>query len=110
LAFQLGQPVPDGLVECGEHRQLSGLGGQGGEHRRLKVGGQDDALLGGEVAEEGGRRYLGCGGDLLGGGLVIALFPEQAQALGADLGAGAGLFPLPQSGLRRTGRRGVSGH
>src|SRR5690606_22054518 len=56
--------------------------------------GQDDLVLGGEVAEQRPLRDADGGGDLLGGGGVEAVCAEQVERGGYQGGAGAGLLAL----------------
>jgi hypothetical protein len=67
---------------------------EGREHLRVRRVEQDDVLLGREVPEEGARRDLGGGGDLLDGRDVVALRLEQSQGMLLDGGARLGLLAL----------------
>ncbi len=93
LAVHVCQPVPDRPVEHRGHPQVSGLDGQGSEHRSLQVVREDDPFLGGEVAEERGRRYLGRSASASrNGGLLFQGVQELAAGL---LAAPAGLGADP---------------
>lgn len=56
---------------------------------------EHDVFSGGEVAVEGGRRCLGRFGDLLDGGVLVAL-GEEAERLGLDGATQLDLVAFPQ--------------
>src|SRR5690606_3476694 len=72
--------------------------------------GQDDLVLGGEVAEQRPLRDADGGGDLLGGGGVEAVCAEQVERGGYQGGAGAGFLALAEPGGGALRRRGDPGH
>src|SRR5215469_1212298 len=74
--------------------------GDGGFEQRGGVVVKHDVFLCGEVAVEGGGGGLGGLGDLLDGGVLVALDLEETQRRGLDGAAQLDLLAFPETGGR----------
>src|SRR5438105_1944103 len=91
------------LVHRSEHRLAERFAGrtrrdQRGQDRVVAVP-EDDVFLARKVVEEGARRDLHGGGDLLDGGRVVTLLEEEAGGLPLDGLPRPQLLPFPESEL-----------
>jgi len=103
LCGQAGEGHGERRAQGRDRGQLGRLGVECRDEPRVIFVVEDQVLLRGEVAEEGGLRDIGGLDDLLDRGGVIALLTEQAQGAGLDRGPGPGLLAFPQSRPAGTG-------
>ena len=97
----LAEGAADGLDRAKPGR----LSAEGIGEERVEFVGEDEVFFGGKVPEAGGRRDLGCLGDLLDCRRLVALRSEQSQGLVLDSGASLGLLAFSEAGSWRVVRR-----
>src|SRR5579872_251693 len=93
-----GEHLPGGRAYRGDRAQPGRLLLERRDHPGVHVVLQDQVFLGREVPEERARRHLGRRGDLLHGGGLVALFPEQPERVLPQGSTRPGLLPLAQAG------------
>src|SRR5207244_6357 len=103
---------PGGVAQ----RREGGVVGRAGGHGLPEAGqlhevvGEEDVLLGGEVAEERPAGHVGLGGDIVDRHRVEAPLSEQPEGGRLEFGGGQPLSAFPQTGAGSVNRRAVFGH